>query len=154
MRGLRAILLPVFLLTTGQVHAAADIPVDRVVRAYDADTVTVQYQKDGKVIVESIRVRNIDAPEMGWRAKCAREAIIAELARDEARRFLASGKKVELVGVISRDRFKRLRARIEVDGKDLGQHLLSKKNPDLVRPWIEKGWNGTEKDWCAEEVSR
>ena len=150
MRRLKVFVLPVFMLASSFASSFADaktIPVDRVVSAYDGDTVTVEYMQDGKRVKESIRVRNIDTPELGWRAKCERENYVAVKARSEARRFLAIGEDVELVDVISRDRYGRLRARVEVDGRDLGEHLIAE---GLARRWVEKGWNGVEKDWCAE----
>lgn len=151
MRGLKVFVLPVFMLASsfGASFAYAEtIPVDRVVRAYDGDTVTVEFTKSGKTVKESVRVKNIDAPELGHRAKCSRENYVAVKARSEARRFLATGEEVELVDIISRDRYGRMRARIEVDGRDLGEHLIAE---GMARPWVEKGnWKGAVVDWCAE----
>ena len=80
-------------------------------------------------------------------SKMIYEDHLEAISRD-SKKVGTTGEEVDLVDIISRDRYGRMRARIEVDGRDLGEHLISE---GMARPWIEKGnWKGAVVDWCAE----
>jgi endonuclease YncB( thermonuclease family) len=80
----------------------------------------------------TVRILNIDAPEMPPKAKCEKEAKMAI----EARARLAAaidGKTVELVREgRQRDRYDRLLARVVYQGRDMGEMLIS---ANLARKW-------------------
>jgi micrococcal nuclease len=88
----------------------------------------------------TVRILNIDAPEMPPRAKCEQEAKMAV----EARKRLAAaidGRTVELVREGRwRDRYGRLLARIFHQGQDVGDMLIA---AGVARPW-----SGRREPWC------
>ena len=69
---------------------------------------------------ERVRIRNIDAPELGCPG--------ARAAADRLRRLLMSG-RVEIVRCTGRERcldpYRRTLARIEVNGRDVGEILIA-----------------------------
>ena len=72
-----------FLLLAATILASADhvIPAE-VVEVYDGDTIKVRVEIWPKHFWEgSVRVRNIDTPELGWRAECPQEAALAYEAK-------------------------------------------------------------------------
>lgn len=110
--------------------AAASVCIASV---YDGDTLRLC---DG----ERVRIANIDAPEMRGSSRCERgrqgrgrgwcNFPLAEQSRDELRAFIAGGSvRIHRQGT---DRYGRTLARISVDGKDAGRHLVARK---LARPW-------------------
>lgn len=103
-------------------------------RVVDGDTL-----RDGRG--EYYRVENLDAPELGRRARCPAELALAEAARDEARRLVATATRVEAVETGRRDRYDRNLARIEIDGRDLGETLIAQ---GLARPWRGRSSNFCE----------
>lgn len=90
---------------------------------------------------ERYRVENLDAPELGHRARCPAEAALAEAARDAAVTLVANAHQVEALPIGRRDRYGRVVARIELDGRDLGDTLIAR---GLARPW-----RGRSSDFCA-----
>ena len=88
----------------------------------------------------TVRILNIDAPEMPPKAKCEKEAKMAL----EARARLATaieGRTVELVREgRQRDRYGRLLARVVLQGRDMGEMLIRE---GLARPWT-----GKREPWC------
>lgn len=87
---------------------------------------------------ERIRIANIDAPELPGSPKCeGRRSPAADCdfakgyrARDALRAFLATGPvKVQRLGF---DRYNRVLARVTVDGRDAGEHLV---RLGLARRW-------------------
>lgn len=99
----------------------------------DGDTL-----RDGQ---ERYRIENLDAPEVGGRARCEAEAVLGAAARDEVRRMVAQAQVVEAFPVGRRDRYGRVVARIEVDGVDIGEHL---QELELGRPWRGRSSNFCE----------
>jgi endonuclease YncB( thermonuclease family) len=98
----------------------------------DGDTL-----RDG---AERYRVENLDAPELGWRAQCPAERALAEAARAEAARLVARARTVAAIPSGRRDRYGRVVARIELDGRDFGEALIRRR---LARPWT-----GRKSDFC------
>ena len=119
---LRQLLLLCLLLSTIQVQAEDFVGV-QYVRAYDADTLTVNLKNLPSVFGEElgIRVAGIDAPEI--RGKCAQEEQMALQARDRVRELLEQAQQIDLVDV-ERDKYFRVVAKVKVDGRDLSQLLL------------------------------
>jgi endonuclease YncB( thermonuclease family) len=105
----------------------------------DGDTITVQAGSG----VESVRIENIDTPEMPPKAKCASEEARALAAKAAMEALAPPGSVVVLhIGKRQRDRYGRLLARIELPGgADAGQMLI---DTGLARPW-----RGKRMSWCA-----
>ena len=120
---LRQLLLLCLLLSTIQTQAE-DLSGVQYVRAYDADTITVNLEDLPPVFGEElgIRVAGIDAPEI--RGRCAQEEQLALQARDRVRELLEQAQQIDLVDV-ERDKYFRVVAKVNVDGRDLSQLLLA-----------------------------
>ena len=108
-----------------------------VLRVIDGDTFVI----DG----ETVRISNIDAPEMPPRARCASEAQLAQAATASLADILGVGHEgrphIEREG---RDRYGRTLARVGI----LTGYL------DVGDTMIERGharrWTGRREPWCAE----
>lgn len=138
---LRQLLLLCLLLSTIQAQAE-DFPGVQYVRAYDADTITVNLKDLPPVFGEElgIRVAGIDAPEI--RGRCAQEEQLALQARDRVRELLEQAQQIDLVDM-ERDKYFRVVAKVNVDGRDLSQLLLEEGHAVIYD-------GGTKsKDWCV-----
>jgi endonuclease YncB( thermonuclease family) len=88
----------------------------------------------------TVRILNIDAPEMPPKAKCESEARLAIAARGELAKAI-QGRTVELVRQgRQRDRYDRLLARVVLNGRDVGEMLIQ---AGMARPW-----RGRREPWC------
>ncbi len=108
------------------------IVLDEPVRVYDADTFDVG--------AERIRVNNLDAPEIGGRADCPAESALGDAATTAAVAIFASAQRVTIYPEHRRDRYSRVLARVDVDGRDFAQMLIDR---GLARPW-----RGRSSSWC------
>jgi endonuclease YncB( thermonuclease family) len=112
-----------------------------VIRVIDGDSLEVRaFLWIGLVLTVQVRVRGIDAPETGGRAKCASELSMGTAARDRLT-ALASG-RVALAN-ITPDKFG---GRVDADvtnsaGVDLAGAMLAS---GLVRPY----GGDRRSDWC------
>ncbi len=89
---------------------------------------------------ERVRILNIDAPEIGPRAMCRAEGLLAV----EARRYLTRRIRAAPTVNIARegqDRFRRTLARVSVGGQDVGD--------ELVRNRLAQVWRGHRAEWCS-----
>lgn len=89
---------------------------------------------------ETIRIANIDTPEMPPRSRCWAEARLARLATDELQRLQAGGQlRLQRQG---RDRYGRTLALVSFDGgrTDAGERLIAE---GFAVPWVGHRWN-----WC------
>jgi endonuclease YncB( thermonuclease family) len=100
--------------------------------ALDGDTVRAQ--------TETFRLANIDAPEVGGRAQCLAERALGAKATVRARQLVASARRVEAMPTGRKDRYGRIIAHVTVDGRDLGETLISE---NLATPW-----RGRRTAWC------
>lgn len=87
----------------------------------------------------TVRIENIDAPEMPPRSRCRAEADLAMRATAELRAFVRTG----VVGFApsGMDRYGRTLALVHVGKKDVGEHMVARR---LARPW-----RGRREPWCA-----
>lgn len=113
-------------------EASADQP--RAIRVVDGDTLR-DLRSD-----TTYRVVNIDAPEVGRNARCTAERALGHSATRRARALVAAARRLEMRNVGRVDRYGRAVAHIIVDGRDLGQTLISE---GLARPW-----RGRREPWC------
>lgn len=106
---------------------------------------------DGDTFVsegETIRIANIDAPELSPGSECLAEANLAEVAKRDLDQILGASwagtgsaiiPRIERAG---RDRYGRTLARVgSVDGKDVGEELIARG--------VAVRWTGKRADWCA-----
>lgn len=119
---------------------AQTVDVDRVVRVYDGDTITVDIAQWPAIVGESIsvRIRGIDTPEI--RGKCEEEKIKARQARDYVADLLSDAEQVQLTN-IERGKYFRLIADVLIDDQDLATQVLQQQ---LARPYE----GGKRQPWC------
>lgn len=103
------------------------------IRVYDGDTFTIAGG-------ERVRILNIDAPELGSRARCRAEGLLAVEARRYLARRIRGAQAVEIARE-GQDRFRRTLARVRIGGSDLGDELVANR---LAQPW-----RGHRVDWCT-----
>lgn len=100
-------------------------------RIWDGDTFRV-----GSYRGESVRILNIDAPEI--QGKCRYEI---DLAQSSKRRLanLLEGQRVQIYRQ-KKDRYGRTLAVISVNGQDVGDQLVSEG--------LARTWSGRREPWC------
>lgn len=103
----------------------------RALYAVDGDTV--------KLGTQSLRLLNIDAPEVS-RPQCDAEAMRGRAATDRLRALLVQG-QVAILPNGRLDRYGRPLVRVTVDGRDVGDLLITE---GLAKPWPVKG----DPAWC------
>jgi endonuclease YncB( thermonuclease family) len=111
---------------------------------HDGDTLSVTVDGLPPIFGENIRVRmrGIDAPDLTSKSKC--EAKKAIEAREFVRKLLV-GKRITLNNVW-RDKYFRLLADVEVDGKKVSDQLLKQ---NLAVPYY--GLKKPIVDWCSKK---
>lgn len=87
-----------------------------------------------------LRLVNLDAPELGNRARCDAERRRGEGSRDYARALIASASSVVVHPSGRVDRYKRPLVRVSVDGRDFAALMIAAGHG---RPW-----RGRSSDWC------
>ena len=124
------ILLVLITLAFGSLQAQANCDHTKsifrcvkFVKNYDGDTITVSIPSVHPLLGEkiSVRVLGIDAPEMRSDDPCERQA--AAKARDELTKMLEGADKINLRS-IGRDKYFRVLAEVEVDGKDMAEEMI------------------------------
>jgi endonuclease YncB( thermonuclease family) len=98
------------------------------VRVWDGDSI--------RIGAESVRIANIDAPEIDGR--CDYETRLAQRAKARLAAILAGGKVVITRHKI--DKYRRTLAFITVDGRDVGDQL--------VAAGLARTWTGRREPWC------
>ena len=105
-------------------------------RIIDGDTFELQG--------ETIRIANIDAPEMPPRSRCWAEARLARAAAYALDDIRADSRDLgrAMITREGRDRYGRTLARVTFDGElDAGEMMIE---AGLAAPWTGRRW-----DWCA-----
>jgi len=117
--------------------------VSEVTSIYDADTFRVTIKGWPEVAGERIpvRIKGIDAPEI--RGKCQTEKVEARKSKQFTVEALRSAKLIELKNM-ERGKYFRILANVYVDGKSLGDALISAGHS---RPYDGGKRNG----WCRTE---
>ena len=140
------IFLILFLLAS-PAHAQEQMYVYKALRIIDGDTIAINIQKESPLIQKlglNVRIKGIDAPERGSKAKCEKEKIKAE----EAQKFVNElvgviGEKELLLSEIKWDKYGgRLVANVKVGGVDIAKALL---NRGLAVPYTGEG---PKHNWC------
>jgi micrococcal nuclease len=102
---------------------------------------------DGDTIVsgeEHVRISNLDAPDIGSHAKCAREAARGWEARRYAVALIRGASSIEVVRREGLDRYGRTLARVLVDGRDFARLMIGAGHG---RPW-----RGRSSNWCNDSL--
>ena len=102
-----------------------DMEVLRVISVYDGDTFRADIKGMPDIIGKNIPIRvfGVDTPEIRGVSLFYREK--GYRAKDFTSTFLKSGKKIILRDA-KRGKYFRIVAKVEVDGKDLGESLINK----------------------------
>lgn len=146
MKGMRYMLAALILIVPSAAVAADAVsgPVAaQVVRVIDGDTVEVRARPWLDVTITTrVRVAGIDTPEHGGRAKCAREAALADRASAATRAALPEGAAIRISGIEPDKYGGRVVAHVTApDGRDLGAALIA---AGLARPYD----GGHKSSWC------
>ena len=140
------IFLILFLLAS-PAQAQEQMYVYKALRIIDGDTIAINIQKESPLIQKLgliVRIKGIDAPERGSKAKCEKEKIKAE----EAQKFVNElvgviGEKELLLSEVKNDRYGgRIVANVKVGGVDIAKALL---NRGLAVPYTGEG---QKPNWC------
>jgi micrococcal nuclease len=113
------------LLLTASVAAAADLP--KGVKVHDGDTIRA-----------SIRVENVDTPEID--GKCARERDLAQRAKRFTTDWMARHAGRVTIRASKVDRYGRVVALVSAGGEDLGEMLIA--------AGLARRWTGRREPWC------
>lgn len=84
---------------------------------------------------EKIRIADIDTPEL--RGKCESERRLAKRARDRLTAILQQPYRIHRTGI---DRYKRTLAVVTVNGRSVGDMLVSEG--------LARTWSGRREPWC------
>ena len=127
------------LLSSGATAADSAHPVSAVI---DGDTFTVRSAcLPPPPALATVRVRGVDAPEIGSHARCPYEASLAARAAAFTAAAIAGAGRVDLVKP-RRDKYGRVLATVLLDGRDLAQLLIA---AELARAYDGKG---QRQGWC------
>lgn len=149
MRMLTLIIGALLMAVTVNKSYADTINLSRsdIVRVYDGDTFTVNLPGALPVFGHElgVRIAGIDTPELvshcGTLQQRQDEKVKALIARQLVVDSLAQSNTIRLTD-LDRDKYFRLLARVEIDGRDLGDDLIDK---GLADPYS----GGTKIGWCG-----
>jgi endonuclease YncB( thermonuclease family) len=142
----RILFTPFILVAVISVAAAATPDRTRymwqVVGIKDGDTLAVNLPGlPAPLNPVAVRVRSVDTPESGGRAKCARERKLAERATHFTRQVISRAGRIEFAAV-SWDKYGgRIDADVWVDGRLLSEQLIA---AGLARHYE----GGKRRGWC------
>ena len=122
--------------------AQEQVVIDRVISVYDGDTFRVDIDEFPPIVGRNIAIRilGIDTPEI--KGSCRKERELAIKARDFTRKYLNAANIVSLTN-LRRDKYFRILANVHIDGKNLGDALLTQK--------LAVVYSGKSKfNWCTE----
>lgn len=133
----------IFLILTSIIYTEeklyGDVEVDEILSIYDGDTFRCNIKNYPKIIGDniSVRIAGIDCPEMT--DKRPNIKALARQAKQYTVARLREGKNIQLMNM-RRDKYFRILADINIDGKDLAQELIKK---GLAKPYD----GGTKEKW-------
>jgi len=124
--------------------------VYKAIRIIDGDTIALNVENEKPLIQKlglSVRIRGIDTPERGSKAKCEKERALAEKATKLVNEIVgAMGQNELLLSNVKWDKFgSRINATVKVNGVDIGKALLVR---NLA---VENNGEKKTKDWCASK---
>jgi len=121
--------------------------VYKAIRIIDGDTIALNVENEKPLIQKiglSVRIRGIDTPERGSRAKCEKERALAEKATKLVNDIVGEmGQNELLLSKVKWDAYGgRIDAFVKVNGVDIGKALLVR---GLA---VENNGEKKTKDWC------
>ena len=136
------IFLILFLLASPS-HAQEQMYIYKPVKITDGDTIKLDVSKESPLIKKlglSVRIKGIDTPEKGSKAKCDKENILGQQATVFTTYLI--GNKELLLSQVQNDKYGgRIVANVKVGGVDIAQELLKKG--------LARVYNGEKKkSWC------
>jgi len=112
-----------------------------ILRVVDGDTLEIKNECFPKELKLSIRVLGIDTPEKGSRAKCEKEAKLAEKASKFTKEFIGKNKTATFRNIKWDKYGGRLLADVEINGKSLSD--------ELIKNGLARSYDGKKKgSWC------
>ena len=142
------IFLILFLFTsTAKAENLDTMYVYKAIKIIDGDTIALNVENEKPLIQKlglSVRIRGIDTPEKGKKAKCDKERALAEKATKLVNEIVgAMGQNELLLSKVRWDKFGgRIDAFVKINGVDIGKALLIR---GLA---VEYDGNKKTKDWC------
>ena len=134
---MKIFLITLFLLFSSTAYAYEW----EILRVIDGDTLEIKNECFPKELKLSVRVLGIDTPEKGSRAKCDKEAKLAEQASKFTKQFVGKNKKASFRNIKWDKYGGRLLADVEINGKSLAG--------ELVKNNYARSYDGKKKgSWC------
>lgn len=111
-----------------------------IISIYDADTIRTQITLPGALKKVSIRIRHIDTPEIGWRAKCVVEEELAKAAKSYVEE-LARNSQIMTIRNFTWGKYGgRIIADVYINGVDVGAALVDAGYAHLYEGGRRQGW--------------
>ncbi len=150
------LLVLIYLFNNSDANAFGNYDAEYLTN-YDADSITLKVwlwpstsKTTGLYAIENMRLYGVDTPEKGWRAKCPREAIMADEATSYVTKLL-EGQKHLLVDVQpargARGR-PLIRIWVQTGGKDLESLADLLVNKGYARVYFR----GKRLGWCGTSI--
>ena len=136
------IIFLILILLASPAHAQ-EFYVYKPVKITDGDTIKLDVSKESPLIKKlglSVRIKGIDTPEKGSKAKCDKENALGQQASKYTTELV--GNKELLLSQVENDHYGgRIVANVKVGGVDIAQELLKKG--------LARVYNGKKKkSWC------
>ncbi len=136
------IIFLILILLASPAHAQ-EFYVYKPVKITDGDTIKLDVSKESPLIKKlglSVRIKGIDTPEKGSKAKCDKENVLGQQATKFTNDLV--GNKELLLSEVKNDKYGgRIVANVKVGGVDIAQELLKK---GLARVYNRE----KKKSWC------
>ena len=136
------IIFLIILFLASPAHAQ-EFYVYKPVKITDGDTIKLDVSKESPLIKKlglSVRIKGIDTPEKGSKAKCDKENALGQQASKYTTELV--GNKELLLSQVENDHYGgRIVANVKVGGVDIAQELLKK---GLARVYNKE----KKKSWC------
>jgi micrococcal nuclease len=112
-----------------------------IVKVIDGDTLQIESLQELPELKLYIRVNLVDTPEKGSRAKCEKEAKLAEKASKFTKQFIGKNKTATFRNIKWDKYGGRLLADVEINGKSLSD--------ELIKNGLARSYDGKKKgSWC------
>ena len=136
------IIFLILILLASPAHAQ-EFYVYKPVKITDGDTIKLDVSKESPLVKKlglSVRIKGIDTPEKGSKAKCDKENALGQQASKYTTELV--GNKELLLSQVENDHYGgRIVANVKVGGVDIAQELLKKG--------LARVYNGEKKkSWC------
>lgn len=142
MMRIKVFIICLSILNIFPLFAQEQVVINKIINVYDGDTFRVDIDEFPPIVGRNIAIRilGIDTPEI--KGSCRKERELAIKARDFTRKYLNAANIVSLTN-LRRDKYFRILANVHIDGKNLGDALLTQK--------LAVVYSGKSKfNWCTE----